>query len=89
MQNAFNGIYNKLAVVGPALVITLTILSLILFGNALSDALQSSAEQGLASPPPAPGAGCIAEPGGCRGPRRMEASAGRSRAAHRLPDAGR
>ena len=44
MQNAFNGIYNnQLAVVGPALVITLTILSLILFGNALSDALQSSA----------------------------------------------
>jgi ABC-type dipeptide/oligopeptide/nickel transport system ATPase component/ABC-type dipeptide/oligopeptide/nickel transport system permease subunit len=44
MQNAFNGIYNNpTAIVGPALVITLTILSLILFGNALSDALQSSA----------------------------------------------
>ena len=44
MQNAFNGIYNNpSAIVGPALVITLTILSLILFGNALSDALQSSA----------------------------------------------
>ena len=44
MQNAFNGIYNNpKAIVGPALVITLTILSLILFGNALSDALQSSA----------------------------------------------
>jgi peptide/nickel transport system permease protein len=44
MQNAFNGIYNNpMAIVGPALVITLTILSLILLGNALSDALQSSA----------------------------------------------
>ncbi len=44
MQDAFNGIYNNpMAIVGPALVITLTILSLILFGNALSDALQSSA----------------------------------------------
>ena len=44
MKDAFNGIYNNpVAIVGPALVITLTILSLILFGNALSDALQSSA----------------------------------------------
>jgi ABC-type dipeptide/oligopeptide/nickel transport system ATPase component/ABC-type dipeptide/oligopeptide/nickel transport system permease subunit len=44
MSQAFNSIYNNPAViVGPALVITLTILSLILLGNALSDALQSSA----------------------------------------------
>ncbi len=44
MQQAFNSIYNNPgAIVGPALVITLTILSLILLGNALSDALQSSA----------------------------------------------
>jgi peptide/nickel transport system ATP-binding protein/peptide/nickel transport system permease protein len=44
MQNAFNGIYNNpMAIVGPALIITLTILSLILLGNALSDALQASA----------------------------------------------
>jgi ABC-type dipeptide/oligopeptide/nickel transport system ATPase component/ABC-type dipeptide/oligopeptide/nickel transport system permease subunit len=44
MQEAFNGIFNnRWAIVGPAVVITLTILSLILLGNALSDALQSSA----------------------------------------------
>ena len=44
MQLAFNSIYNNPgAIVGPALVITITILSLILLGNALSDALQSSA----------------------------------------------
>jgi peptide/nickel transport system permease protein len=44
MSQAFNSIYNNPgAIVGPALVITLTILSLILLGNALSDALQSSA----------------------------------------------
>ena len=44
MQLSFNSIYNNPgAIVGPALVITITILSLILLGNALSDALQSSA----------------------------------------------
>jgi peptide/nickel transport system permease protein len=44
MQNAFNAIYNnRWVIVAPALVITLTILSLILLGNALSDALQSAA----------------------------------------------
>ena len=44
LQQSFNGIYNNPgAIVGPALVITITILSLILLGNALSDALQSSA----------------------------------------------
>jgi peptide/nickel transport system ATP-binding protein/peptide/nickel transport system permease protein len=44
MQQSFNSIYNNPgAIVGPALVITITILSLLLLGNALSDALQSSA----------------------------------------------
>jgi ABC-type dipeptide/oligopeptide/nickel transport system ATPase component/ABC-type dipeptide/oligopeptide/nickel transport system permease subunit len=44
MQLSFNSIYNNPgAIVGPALVITITILTLILLGNALSDALQSSA----------------------------------------------
>jgi ABC-type dipeptide/oligopeptide/nickel transport system ATPase component/ABC-type dipeptide/oligopeptide/nickel transport system permease subunit len=44
LQLSFNSIYNNpAAIVGPALVITVTILTLILLGNALSDALQSSA----------------------------------------------
>ncbi|ABW09893.1 ABC transporter related [Parafrankia sp. EAN1pec] len=44
LQNSFNGIYNnRWAVVWPALLISLTILALVLLGNALSDVLQSSA----------------------------------------------
>jgi ABC-type dipeptide/oligopeptide/nickel transport system ATPase component/ABC-type dipeptide/oligopeptide/nickel transport system permease subunit len=44
LQQSFNGIYNnRWGVVWPALVISLTILALILLGNALSDVLQSSA----------------------------------------------
>jgi len=44
MQQSFNSIYNNPgSIVGPAVVISVTILSLILLGNALSDALQSSA----------------------------------------------
>ncbi|WP_165215015.1 dipeptide/oligopeptide/nickel ABC transporter permease/ATP-binding protein [Schaalia sp. ZJ1691] len=44
LQVAFNGIYNNpISVLWPALVISLTILSLILLGNALSDVLQASA----------------------------------------------
>ena len=43
-RTSFNGIYNNpWAVVWPALVISLTILALVLLGNALSDVLQSSA----------------------------------------------
>ncbi|WP_136313146.1 dipeptide/oligopeptide/nickel ABC transporter permease/ATP-binding protein [Actinomyces procaprae] len=44
LQVSFNGIYNNpVAVLWPALVISVTILALILLGNALSDALQASA----------------------------------------------
>jgi len=44
LQNSFNGIYNNpWGVVWPALAVSLTILALILLGNALSDVLQSSA----------------------------------------------
>ncbi|BBH63316.1 dipeptide/oligopeptide/nickel ABC transporter ATP-binding protein [Actinoplanes sp. OR16] len=51
LQNSFNGIYNnRWAVVWPALVISLTILALILLGNALSDVLQSSARSKTLSP---------------------------------------
>jgi peptide/nickel transport system permease protein len=51
LQNSFNGVYNNpWAVVWPALVISLTILALILLGNALSDVLQSSARSKPLSP---------------------------------------
>ncbi|MCL3777424.1 MULTISPECIES: dipeptide/oligopeptide/nickel ABC transporter permease/ATP-binding protein [unclassified Actinomyces] len=44
LQVSFNGIYNNpVAVVWPAAVISVTILALILLGNALSDVLQASA----------------------------------------------
>jgi ABC-type dipeptide/oligopeptide/nickel transport system ATPase component/ABC-type dipeptide/oligopeptide/nickel transport system permease subunit len=44
MADSFNAIYNnRWAILGPAVVIILTIMSFILLGNALSDALQSSA----------------------------------------------
>ncbi|WP_022867273.1 dipeptide/oligopeptide/nickel ABC transporter permease/ATP-binding protein [Schaalia vaccimaxillae] len=44
LQNSFNSIYtNPVAVIWPAVVISMTILALILLGNALSDVLQSSA----------------------------------------------
>jgi peptide/nickel transport system permease protein len=44
LQQSFNGIYdNRWAVVWPAVVVSLSILALILLGNALSDVLQSSA----------------------------------------------
>jgi peptide/nickel transport system permease protein len=44
LQRSFNGIYtNPWGVVWPSLVIGLTILALVLLGNALSDVLQSSA----------------------------------------------
>ena len=51
LQNSFNGIYNnRWAVVWPALLISLTILALVLLGNALSDVLQSSARSKTLSP---------------------------------------
>jgi peptide/nickel transport system ATP-binding protein/peptide/nickel transport system permease protein len=51
LQTAFNGIYNNAwAVLWPALVISLTILALVLLGNALSDVLQSSARSRVLSP---------------------------------------
>ncbi|GAA2974419.1 peptide/nickel transport system permease protein [Microbacterium terrae] len=44
LQQSFTSIYNNpVAVVWPALTISITVLALILFGNALSDVLQSSA----------------------------------------------
>ncbi|MEU9456666.1 dipeptide/oligopeptide/nickel ABC transporter permease/ATP-binding protein [Streptomyces sp. NPDC048277] len=44
LQQAFENVYNNpVGIVWPALVISLTILSLILLGNALSDVLQASA----------------------------------------------
>jgi ABC-type dipeptide/oligopeptide/nickel transport system ATPase component/ABC-type dipeptide/oligopeptide/nickel transport system permease subunit len=50
LQTAFNGIYNNAwAVLWPALVISLTILALVLLGNALSDVLQSSARSKVLS----------------------------------------
>jgi peptide/nickel transport system permease protein len=50
LQNSFNGIYNSpWGVVWPALVISVTILALILLGNALSDVLQSSARSKVLS----------------------------------------
>ncbi|MFG6201985.1 dipeptide/oligopeptide/nickel ABC transporter permease/ATP-binding protein [Nonomuraea sp. JJY05] len=51
LQDSFNGIYNNpWAVVWPALVISVTILALVLLGNALSDVLQSSARSKRLSP---------------------------------------
>lgn len=51
LQRSFNGIYNNAwGVVWPALVISLSILALILLGNALSDILQSSARSAVLSP---------------------------------------
>ena len=51
LQTSFNAIYNNAwAVLWPALVISLTILTLVLLGNALSDVLQSSARSKLLSP---------------------------------------
>ncbi|MEV4579972.1 dipeptide/oligopeptide/nickel ABC transporter permease/ATP-binding protein [Nonomuraea jabiensis] len=51
LQESFNGIYNNpTAVVWPALVISLTILALVLLGNALSDVLQASARSKPLSP---------------------------------------
>jgi len=51
LQTSFNGIYNNAwAVLWPALVISLTILTLVLLGNALSDVLQSSARSKPLSP---------------------------------------
>ena len=50
LQTAFNGIYNNAwAVLWPALVISVTILALVLLGNALSDVLQSSARSRVLS----------------------------------------
>ena len=44
LQNSFNSIYNNpMIVLWPAIIISLTILCLVLLGNALSDVLQSSA----------------------------------------------
>ena len=44
LQTSFNGIYNnRWGIVWPAVVVSISILALILLGNALSDALQSSA----------------------------------------------
>lgn len=51
LQTSFNGIYNnRWGVVWPAVVISLTILALVLLGNALSDVLQSSARSKVLSP---------------------------------------
>jgi ABC-type dipeptide/oligopeptide/nickel transport system ATPase component/ABC-type dipeptide/oligopeptide/nickel transport system permease subunit len=51
LQRSFNGIYNNAwGVLWPALLISITILALILLGNALSDVLQSSARS-KAMPP--------------------------------------
>jgi peptide/nickel transport system permease protein len=51
LLNSFNGIYNNgWGVVWPALAVSLTILALILLGNALSDVLQSSARSRVLPP---------------------------------------
>jgi len=51
LQRSFNGIYNSAwGVLWPALLISLTILALILLGNALSDVLQSSARSKVLPP---------------------------------------
>ena len=50
LQQSFSSIYNNpVAVVWPSVVITVTVLSLILFGNALSDVLQASARSTVLS----------------------------------------
>ena len=60
LQTAFNGIYNNAwAVLWPALVISLTILALVLLGNALSDVLQSSARSKVLSARRAAGVGGV------------------------------
>ena len=51
LQESFNAIYvNPVAVLWPALVISLTVLSLVLLGNALSDVLQASARSKVLPP---------------------------------------
>lgn len=51
LQRSFNGIYNNpWGVVWPSLLISLTILAFVLFGNVLSDVLQSSARSKVLSP---------------------------------------
>ncbi len=51
LQRSFNGIYNNAwGVLWPALLISITILALILLGNALSDVLQSSARSKVLPP---------------------------------------
>jgi ABC-type dipeptide/oligopeptide/nickel transport system ATPase component/ABC-type dipeptide/oligopeptide/nickel transport system permease subunit len=51
LQESFNNIYNNRAgLLWPALLITLTILALVLLGNALRDVLQSSAHSRTLSP---------------------------------------
>jgi len=51
LQRSFNGIYNNAwGVLWPALLISVTILALILLGNALSDVLQSSARSKVLPP---------------------------------------
>jgi ABC-type dipeptide/oligopeptide/nickel transport system ATPase component/ABC-type dipeptide/oligopeptide/nickel transport system permease subunit len=50
LQTSFNGIYNNpWGVLWPSLVISVTILALVLLGNALSDVLQSSARSKVLS----------------------------------------
>ena len=68
LQNSFNGIYNnRWAVVWPALVISVTILALVLLGNALSDVLQSSARSRTLSPRRRRAAQEAAQPGDAAG----------------------
>ncbi|WP_436789664.1 dipeptide/oligopeptide/nickel ABC transporter permease/ATP-binding protein [Yinghuangia sp. YIM S10712] len=51
LQDSFSNIYtSKAGVAWPALLISLTILALVLLGNALRDALQSSAHRAMPSP---------------------------------------
>ncbi|TRY17700.1 dipeptide/oligopeptide/nickel ABC transporter permease/ATP-binding protein [Tessaracoccus rhinocerotis] len=51
LQQSFNSIYNNpILVLWPALVVSITILALILFGNALSDVLQASARSKVLPP---------------------------------------
>ncbi|MFJ6693143.1 dipeptide/oligopeptide/nickel ABC transporter permease/ATP-binding protein [Streptomyces sp. NPDC091294] len=51
LQEAFGNIYNnKASVLWPALLISLTVLALVLLGNALRDVLQSSAHRKTLSP---------------------------------------
>ncbi|MDW8803608.1 dipeptide/oligopeptide/nickel ABC transporter permease/ATP-binding protein [Streptomyces scabiei] len=51
LQEAFGNLYNnKASVVWPALLVTLTVLALVLLGNALRDVLQTSARKKTPSP---------------------------------------